>query len=59
LPDFYRIHDLDRRGVRWKTFHDIDFVGINYRPFDAAERPLTDCGPPGSVTLAVVKPLTK
>ncbi len=49
-----RIRDPDRRGVRWKTFHDIDFVDIN----DAAGRALTDCGLPGPVILTVVKPLT-
>jgi len=46
-----RIRDLDRRGVKWKTFRDINFVDINYKPFDAANWPLTDCGLLGPVTL--------
>jgi hypothetical protein len=49
-----RIRDLDRRGVKWKTFHDINFVDINYKPFDASNWPLTDCGLLGPVTLTPV-----
>jgi hypothetical protein len=51
-----RIRDLDRRGVSWRNFHDINFVNINYRPFNAADWPLTDCGLLGPVTLAPVAP---
>ena len=32
-----RIADLDQRGVEWKTFYDINFVGIDYQPFDASD----------------------
>jgi hypothetical protein len=46
-----RIRDLDRRGVPWKTFHDINFVSLNYQPFDASDWPLTVCGLLGPVTL--------
>jgi hypothetical protein len=49
-----RIRDLDRRGVKWKTFRDINFVNINYKPFDASDWPLTDCGLLGPVTLTPV-----
>ncbi len=49
-----RIRDLDRRHVQWKYFHDINFVNINYRPFDASNWPLTDSGLLGPVTLAPV-----
>jgi hypothetical protein len=49
-----RIHDLDRRGVPWKTFRDLNLVDINYKPFDAANWPLTDCGLLGPVTLTPV-----
>lgn len=31
-----RIADLDRRKVNWKAFHEINFVNIDYKPFDAA-----------------------
>ncbi|HXT12192.1 MAG TPA: glycosyl hydrolase [Candidatus Angelobacter sp.] len=46
-----RIRDLDRRGVHWKIFKDINVVNVNYRPFNAADWPLTDCGLLGPVTL--------
>ena len=49
-----RIRDLDRRGVKWKTFRDINMVDINYKPFDASNWPLTDCGLLGPVTLTPV-----
>ncbi|HUA38808.1 MAG TPA: glycosyl hydrolase [Candidatus Sulfopaludibacter sp.] len=49
-----RIRDLDRRHVRWKYFYDINFVNINYRPFDASHWPLTDSGLLGPVTLTPV-----
>ena len=49
-----RIRDLDRRGVPWKTFRDINIVDINYKPFDASNWPLTDCGLLGPVTLTPV-----
>jgi hypothetical protein len=49
-----RIRDLDRRGVPWKTFRDINIVDLNYKPFDASNWPLTDCGLLGPVTLTPV-----
>jgi hypothetical protein len=50
-----RIRDLDRRGVKWKIFRDINIVDINYKPFDASNWPLTDCGLLGPVTLTPVQ----
>jgi hypothetical protein len=51
-----RIRDLDRRGVPWKIFKDINIVNVNYRPFNAADWPLTDCGLLGPVALTGVMP---
>ena len=51
-----RIRDLDRRGVPWKIFKDINIVNVNYRPFNAADWPLTDCGLLGPVTLTGAAP---
>ena len=51
-----RIRDLDQRGVQWKIFKDINIVNINYRPFNAADWPLTDCGLLGPVRLTAVTP---
>jgi hypothetical protein len=50
-----RIRDLDRRGVKWKTFNDINFVNLAYQPFNAANWPLTDSGLLGPVTLTPLK----
>ena len=46
-----RIRDLDRRKVEWKKFHEINFVNIHYKPFDAADWPLAPSGLLGPVTL--------
>jgi hypothetical protein len=46
-----RVRDLDRRAVTWKTFHDINFVGIDYQPFDASDWPVRPSGLLGPVTL--------
>jgi hypothetical protein len=51
-----RIRDLDRRKVDWKIFHDINFVNINYQPFDASGWPLFDSGLLGPVTLVSQAP---
>ena len=51
-----RIRDLDRRGVQWKIFKDINFVNLDYQPFDASNWPLTDCGLLGPVTLTALTP---
>ncbi|MEY4387935.1 MAG: hypothetical protein RLY20_3218 [Verrucomicrobiota bacterium] len=49
-----RIRDLDRRGVKWQNFHDINFVNLNYKKFDASNWPLADAGLLGPVTLTPV-----
>ena len=46
-----RIRDLDRRGVSWKIFRDINFVNDRYKPFDASGWDLMDGGLLGPVTL--------
>ncbi len=51
-----RIRDLDRRGVQWKTFYDVNFVNLNYRPFNAADWPLADAGLLGPVTVTPLQP---
>lgn len=33
---FNRVIDLDRKGIPWKNFHEINFVNINYKPYDAS-----------------------
>jgi hypothetical protein len=51
-----RVRDLDRRKVDWKIMREINFVNINYKPFDASGWELTPSGLLGPVTLV---PLTE
>jgi len=51
-----RIRDLDQRKVPWKNFHDINYVNIRYKPFDASDWPLYDSGLLGPVTLTAIAP---
>jgi len=46
-----RVRDLDRRKVEWKVFEDINYVGIDYKPFDASGWPVRPSGLLGPVTL--------
>ncbi len=52
-----RVRDLDRRGVSWKRFYDINFVNLDYKPFNAADWPLADAGLLGPVTLTPLTPV--
>lgn len=45
------IRYYDRQGVPWKNFRDINFVNQDYKPFNAANWPVTECGLLGPVTL--------
>jgi len=47
-----RIRDLDIRGVNWKKFYDINFVNIDYQPFDASGWEIKPAGLLGPITLA-------
>jgi hypothetical protein len=49
-----RIRDLDRRGVQWRIFNDINFVNIDYRPFDASRWPVRPSGLAGPVALQTI-----
>ena len=59
LPDasgldlFQNIRDLDARKVEWKKFHEINFVNIDYKLFDASGWPAMDSGLLGPVKLLV------
>jgi hypothetical protein len=52
------IRYYDRARVPWKNFRDINFVNLNYRPFDASDWPVTDAGLIGPVTLVPAVPAT-
>jgi hypothetical protein len=51
-----RIRDLDRRGVQWQNFYDINFVNQDYKKFNAADWPVADSGLLGPVTLTPLAP---
>ena len=46
-----RLRDLDRRGVAWKIFTDINMVSKDYKPLDASKYPFEAAGLLGPVTL--------
>lgn len=50
-----RIRDLDQRKQPWKIMREINFVNINYKPFDASGWPLTPSGLLGPVTLTPLR----
>ena len=50
-----RIADLDRRKVPWKAFHEINFVNIDYKNFDASGWLPLPSGLLGPVTLVRTK----
>lgn len=50
-----RIRDLDRNQISWKIFHDINFVNIDYLPFDASDWKIRDSGLMGKVYLVGLK----
>jgi hypothetical protein len=51
------IRHYDRQGIVWQNFHDINFVNQDYRPFNAADWPVTESGLLGPVTLTPVQPV--
>jgi hypothetical protein len=52
------IRDLDKRGAKWKAFHEINYVDIHYKKFDASNWELVDSGLLGPVTLRPMRALT-
>jgi hypothetical protein len=30
------VRDMDQKGIKWRNYHEINFVNINYKPFDAS-----------------------
>lgn len=52
-----RIRGLDQDGINWRKFHDINFVNIEYKPFDASKWPVRPSGLLGPVTLMTLVPV--
>lgn len=49
-----RIRDLDRRGVEWRKYHEINFVNLEYQPFDASGWEPQPSGLLGPVTIVPI-----
>ncbi len=47
-----RIAAADRAGINWKSFHEINFVNIHYKPFDASAWSPAPSGLGGEARLA-------
>ncbi len=46
-----RIRYMDRNGMAWRNFHEINFVNILYKPFDASEWDVMNSGLEGPVQI--------
>jgi hypothetical protein len=46
-----RIRDLDIKKIKWKNYHEINFVNINYKDFDASNWKVMPSGLIGPVTI--------
>jgi len=46
-----RIRWMDQQGIAWRKFHEINFVNINYQPFNASEWEVMPSGLKGPVVL--------
>ncbi len=50
-----RIRNMDRNGELWRNYHEINFVNINYKNFDASKWKVQPSGLGGPVTLRALK----
>jgi hypothetical protein len=46
-----RIRDLDLRKIQWRNYHEINFVNINYKDFDASNWSVMPSGLSGPVSI--------
>lgn len=46
-----RIRYMDQKKIQWRNYHEINFVNINYKPFDAANWSVMPSGLIGPVTI--------
>lgn len=50
-----RIRDMDKKGIQWRKYHEINFVNINYKDFNAAVWQPQPSGLIGPVTITPYK----
>jgi hypothetical protein len=53
-----RIIDLDKRGIEWRKFYEINFVNFLYKPFDASKWDWQPSGLLGPVTITPLQEQT-
>lgn len=46
-----RIRDMDLKKIQWRNYHEINFVNIDYKPFDASKWGVMPSGLIGPVTI--------
>ena len=54
---FNKVIELDRQGVQWKNFHEINFVNIGYKPYDASDKEPVESGLLSEIKLYPIKKL--
>ncbi|MBV5311966.1 MAG: hypothetical protein JZU47_01650 [Prolixibacteraceae bacterium] len=52
---FNRVIDLDKKGINWKNFNEINFVNIRYQPYNAANDKPLDSGLLSEILLIPLK----
>lgn len=48
-----RIRYMDRNHMEWRRYHEINFVNLDYKPFDASSWDIQPSGIAGSVTIRI------
>jgi hypothetical protein len=46
-----RVRDMDAKGIKWRNYHEINFVNFQYKPFDASVWKPMPSGLLGPVTI--------
>jgi len=50
-----RIRHMDQQGEEWRNYHEINFVNIDYKPFDASGWEVMPSGIAGPVTIEIYR----
>ena len=50
-----RIRYMDQNKMEWRRYHEINFVNINYKDFDASNWKVQPSGLEGPVTITALK----
>ena len=50
-----RIRDMDQKKIQWRNYHEINFVNINYKPFDASNWKVQPSGLDGEIQLILIQ----